>query len=499
MLEQRDPVQPSAAENGSRRTRLAALEAQVTRDLELIEAPLRSWVPATPGPDGEAIPDVVIVGAGLSGLSIAFGLKRQGVERVVVLDAAEEADEGPWLAIARMRTLRSPKTLTGPDLGIPSLTYRSWHEAAYGGESWGGLDRIDRRDWMDYLGWFRRVTALTTQNRTRVVGIRADGPLPVLQIERDGVVSELQCRRLVLATGIEGGGGLFVPPVIGTAIPPEKWTHSGQRFDTDILRGREVGVIGAASSSFDWAVNALRSGAASVTLLARSAELPRTEVLDWSNFPGFLNHFADLDETQRYRFARRLLGFKTPPTQEMYDAAHSFPNFRMILGAPLLEASLDGSKVILSCGPVGSFSFDHLLLGTGYDIDLARRPELAGIASNIALWQHRFTPSVEDADDALLRYPYLGPAFEFVEKRPGEMPALKHIHLFNNGAVPSLGPVCNGITGLKAGVPKIVAGLTRGLFIDDAEEHYAALCGYRKQHFDPDAPGRAASTSARQE
>ena len=466
-------------------TRLTVLETRVARDLETIEAPLRAWVPETLGSDGKAIPDVIIVGAGLSGLSVAFGLKRQGVARVLVIDAAEANKEGPWVTTARMRTLRSPKTLTGPDLGIPSLAYRSWHEATYGEASWAALDKIDRADWMDYLGWFRRVTGLHVQNRTKLLSVDATGTLPVLTVERDGQTEQLTCREMVLATGLEGAGYLSAPKIVVDNLPRERWAHSGEPFDVAVLKGEDVGVIGSAASSFDWAVTALRAGAATVTLLARSPDMPRTEILDWSNFPGFLNHFADLDETLRYRFARRLLGFKTPPTQEMYDAARRFPNFRMVLGAPLEAVSFDGGKIRVATGTTGDFSFDHLLLGTGYEVDLSRRPELAGVVSNIALWADRFSPPEGEADAGLLRYPYLGPAFECVEKHPGTMPALRHVHIFNNGAIPSLGPVCNGITGLKAGAPKMVASLTRVIFRDDADRHYRSLCGYQKQHFDP--------------
>jgi hypothetical protein len=31
-----------------------------------------------------------------------------------------------------MLTLRSPKQLIGPDLGVPSLTFRAWYEAQHG-------------------------------------------------------------------------------------------------------------------------------------------------------------------------------------------------------------------------------------------------------------------------------------------------------------------------------------------------------------------------------
>jgi cation diffusion facilitator CzcD-associated flavoprotein CzcO len=477
---QQDPGSPAAG--------LAALEAQVVRDLALIEVPQRAWVPPRSGPDGAAMLDVVVVGAGLSGLSVAFGLRRQGVERVLVIDAAAEGAEGPWVTSARMRTLRSPKTLSGPDLGVPSLTYRAWHEAVHGTDDFALLDRIAREDWMAYLGWFRRVTKLRVQNGTRLTGLAGlDGGV-TLRVLRGNEAAELHCRKVVLATGIEGAGGLSVPAAVTAAVPRSAWTHSGEVADVSRLRGLDVAVVGAAASAFDWAVTALDAGARQVVLLARSREMPVTEILDWSNFPGFLNHFAELDDRRRYRFTRRMFGFRTPPTQEMYDRARAHPAFRLLTGAPLDAVAMEGGRIALTVHGHGRLLVDHLLLGTGYAVDLARRTEFAGFHAAVARWRDRFVPDPGEEDDVLLDYPYLGPAFELTERAPGDAPFLRHIHLFNNGAVPSLGPVCNGITGLKAGVPKLVAGITRGLFTEDADWHFEALTRFDKAHFQPDAP-----------
>ena len=473
---------------------LETLASRVASDLAHIETPLREWVPERRADGDKPMPDVVIVGAGLSGLSIAFGLKRQGVSRVKVIDAALPGAEGPWVTSARMRTLRSPKTLTGPDLGVPSLTYRAWHEASYGTESWQKLDLINRMDWMAYLIWFRRIVGLDVQNNVRLLEISDGGGHLLLGVETDGERKTIACRKIVLATGLEGAGGLHVPDHISTALPRDRWTHSGELLDVAALKGKDIGIIGAAASSFDWAVAALEEGAKSATLLARAEEFPRTEILDWSNFPGFLNHFADLDDQQRYRFARRLLAFRTPPTQEMFNRANALPNFQLVMGAPVERVAMQGDRISIGTSAQGDFVFDHLLLGTGYKVDLSRRPELANVIGNIALWRDRFVPEAGEEDGSLLSYPYLGPAFEFTEKQPGKTPFLRDIHIFNNGAVPSLGPVCNGITGLKSGVPRIVAGLSRGLFIEDAELHYRALDGYDKRHFNPEA-GLAASAS----
>jgi len=465
-------------------TGIAALNERVAKELGTLEVPLRAWVPPRLDGGGAPIIDVVIVGAGLSGLSIAFGLMRHGVARVEVIDAAPSGREGPWVTSARMRTLRSPKTLTGPDLGVPSLTYRAWHEAMFGDASWEGLDKIDRCHWMDYLAWFRERAGIRVRNETRLMAIEPEGEELSLEVMGPGGESRIRCRKVVLATGIEGAGGLHVPRIVSQNVPRAQWTHSGEMFDVAGLAGKRVGVIGAAASSFDWAVAALEAGAEEVTLLARSAEMPKTEILDWSNFPGFLNHFADLDDARRYRFARRMFSFKTPPTMEMYSRAYAFSNFRMVMGACLDEVQMEGETIAVATS-AGPFRFDHLLLGTGYAVDLKRRPELAGFVERIATWGDRYRPEDSEVDPDLLAYPYLGPAFECTPKLPGDAPFLRHIHIFNNGAVPSLGPVCNGITGLKSGVPRLVAGLSRGLFLEDAELHFAALDAYDKVHFAP--------------
>ena len=108
---------------------LTALEAQVRDDLAKTSHPNAPWLEPVPGPDGKPALDVLIVGAGQSGITTAFGLMRSQVTNILTLDKAAEGQEGPWLSYARMHTLRSPKHFTGPDLDIPSLTYQSWHEA----------------------------------------------------------------------------------------------------------------------------------------------------------------------------------------------------------------------------------------------------------------------------------------------------------------------------------------------------------------------------------
>jgi glycine/D-amino acid oxidase-like deaminating enzyme len=111
-----------------------ALSRQVEADLALFDYPLQDWVRPVRGRNGEPVHNVVIVGGGQAGLTIAFGLRRERISGVVVLDQNPAGLEGPWITYARMITLRTLKFLTGPDLGVPSLTFRRWHAALL----WGG-------------------------------------------------------------------------------------------------------------------------------------------------------------------------------------------------------------------------------------------------------------------------------------------------------------------------------------------------------------------------
>ena len=120
---------------------VTALEARVRRDIEMTAHPRTEWmVPRLYR--GKPALDVLIVGAGQSGLCIAFALVRDRVRNILVIDRAPEGREGIWVGFARMPTLRSPKDQTGPDLGIPSLTFEAWYDAVYGAGSFAGLGLI---------------------------------------------------------------------------------------------------------------------------------------------------------------------------------------------------------------------------------------------------------------------------------------------------------------------------------------------------------------------
>jgi cation diffusion facilitator CzcD-associated flavoprotein CzcO len=456
---------------------LEALSRRVHDDLALFEYPTKDWVRSRRSPHGEAVHNVVIVGGGQTGLGIAFGLQRERISGVTVLDANGQGKEGPWVTFARMITLRTLKFLTGPDLGLPSLTFRAWHEAQYGKRSWQELVRIPKDEWMRYLVWFRDTLHLPVRNGVCLEQIEARGEMLALQVRTAAGMETILTRKLVLATGIEGAGVRRVPDFVRDRLPRDVWAHTSDAIDFSALAGRRVAVIGGGASAFDNAATALEHGAAGVDMFIRRPDLPMANSFRALESSGFWRNFGDMPDAHRWRFMRHLLSLPMPPPQDTLERALHHANVALHFSSPVLDAETAAGAIRLRT-PKAWHMADFLVLGTGFAVDLRARPEFAGLAEHVALWGDRYTPPPNEADPAAARYPYVGPHFELLEKQPGCLPALGNIHLFNAGSLVSMGPVAGGLNGMPFGIPRLIAGISRDLFRAELDNLFAEFASY---------------------
>ena len=61
------------------------------------------------------------------------------------------------------------------------------------------------------------------------------------------------------------------------------------------------------------------------------------------------------------------------------------------------------------------------------------------------------------------------------EKTPGSAPWLSAVFNFSRGAQMSMGPMPIGLSGIKYGVPRLVQGITRRLFVTDAARYFDGM------------------------
>ncbi len=65
---------------------LQELEKIARHDLARLNYPPANWVPERAGPDGRRALDVLVVGAGMCGQTVGFGLLREGIRNIRIVD-----------------------------------------------------------------------------------------------------------------------------------------------------------------------------------------------------------------------------------------------------------------------------------------------------------------------------------------------------------------------------------------------------------------------------
>ena len=459
---------------------LAALEARLHEDLDWLELPAPSWVPAR-SVDAQRVLDVAIIGAGMAGLAASAELRLLGIDNQRLFDQAPAGHEGPWVTYARMQTLRSPKQLTGPALRLPALTFRAWYEAQFGREQWSALCKIPRAQWMEYLRWYRRVLDLPVRNDTRVVKLqpRGDGliELDLLHGPADDSSEArretVRARHVVLATGREGLGGPFIPEV-ARDLPVHLHAHSSDAIDFAALRGKRAGVVGASASAFDNAASALEAGAARVDLFVRRDALPRINKLTGIGSPGLVHGFASLPDDWKWRFLHYSARTQAPPPRDSVLRVARHAQAHLHLSSPLTRARHEGDTVVVDT-PKGHYTFDYLIFATGFHSEIDTRDEFAPIAPHVRRWRDRFTPASDLPNDDLASSPDLDRNFAFQERIPGTCPALARIHCFNHAASLTHGKVAGDIPAISDGAQRLARAIAAMLFNADRDTHYAAL------------------------
>ncbi|MFY0613258.1 MAG: NAD(P)/FAD-dependent oxidoreductase [Hyphomicrobiaceae bacterium] len=466
---------------------LRRLQRAIARDFELLNLPATNWVPARNGPDGKPLLDVLVVGGGMCGLTAAFSLRRLGVHNIRVIDAQSAGLEGPWRTYARMETLRSPKHLTGPAVGLPNLTFRAWYEAQHGGEAWEPLGYIPREMWADYLNWYGHVTDAAVENGLSLKGLAAvpipnaavdagGGPIWQADLQRTARETEIvYARTVVLATGRDG---LAVPRIPEPFAPfrGDGVDHTGDAPTRDKMRGRNVAIIGLGASAFDYAAEALEGGANHVRILGRSPELSRINKAKQLGYAGFVNGFPLLRDPEKVAIFEYIFRRGVPPPRSTVQRVMRHANVELVLGAPTTEVMRSAGGRLNLQTPRGAFEADRVVLGTGYFIDLDAPAYLAGFAAGIRRWRDALPEGTSGGE--LLDGPYLGQGFQFLPHGNSAPAGLEQVLCFNHAAMLSLGNLANDIPAVSEGADRLARHISAMLYLAERKTHLADLHGY---------------------
>jgi FAD-dependent urate hydroxylase len=241
-------------------------------------------------------------------------------------------------------------------------------------------------DFIDYGEWYRKRAGIEIDPRRVEVVAPETGGFRLRLADGD----ELLARRVIVATGLADFP--WWPPEL-RGLPHELASHSSEHGDFSPFAGKSVAVVGAGQSALESAA-LLHEAGADVEVIARNARIywlepgelverhprlravlyPPSDVgppgLNWIvAVPGL---FRALPLGLRLQVARRVLrpagaGWLRP---RLGDVALS-------TGRSIVEASAEDGRVRVRLDDGGSRVVDHLLLGTGYRVDIGRLPILS--------------------------------------------------------------------------------------------------------------------------
>ncbi len=383
--------------------------------------------------DKSVVP-VAVIGAGPHGLAATAYLRHAGVETAIFGESMafwrEQMPTGMLLRSAlRATNIASPER---------TLTLGRWGDET-GREV---VYPLPLPDFIDYAEWYRGQVA-PDLDRRKVGQIERDGDAFRLVLS-DG--EEVRAERVGIAAGIAPFPRI---PRVLASLPRQLVSHSSQHSDLSHFRGRRVAVLGAGQSALESAALLKESGADVQVIHRKSAikwlggppapgEKPKrrrrlklsvapTDLggprASWlSASPDIFRHFPrGFQETVAFRAIGPAGG------HWLRDRVEGIP---FTAGRSLEAVHAENGNLRLTLSDGSDREVDHLLLGTGYEIDV-RKYEFLG---------KQLTDAIKTVDG----YPVLGPGLE--SSVPG-------LHFLGAPAAYSFGPVMRFVTGTWYSAP----------------------------------------------
>ncbi len=383
---------------------------------------------------------VAIIGAGPYGLAAAAHLRAAKIE-TAVFGAPMEFWQQHMPTGMLLRSSWDASHISDPERALTLDAY----------EQERGIQlprRVPLQDFIRYGRWFqeRVVPDVDTRRITRV----ASAPQGFQLWSGDARI--VRARRVVIATGLQN---FAHRPAPFANMPPSLVSHVSEHCDLKPFDGMQVVVVGAGQSALETAV-LLHENGARVEVLTRASEVRWLGHLDWArdlpkplNYiffppsdvgPPGVNWLVHLPEVFRRlpRAWQTSLGYRAiRPAVSGWLQERAEP-LKITTGRQVQSAVEQNGKARLTLDDGSQRCADHVMLGTGYTVDISRMDWLA--------------PELVERVRRAGGYPILGAGLE--SSVPG-------LHFSGATALRSFGPLMRFVAGTHYAAPALTRKIAR--------------------------------------
>lgn len=316
--------------------------------------------------------DLLIIGAGPFGLALAAQASHDGIEHVIVGKPMEfwkrNMPQGMFLRSACDWHL-DPLNVDTIDsfLATQRKTARE-------------VEPLSLDFYLSYVDWF--------QQRKNI------HPVPVYVERLESIDARtflattvegdvINARRVVLAPGFKHFA--HAPPELLARLPPGRFQHTSGFVDFCEAKDQRFLIIGGRQSAFEWTALLIEAGAAAVHVSHRHPT-PAFAVADWSWVNALVDNIAEdpgwfrrMSQPEKDAVNHRLWAegrLKLEPWLEpriKTDRVRIWPQTELV---SCIQTENGDLKVVLSNDE--TITLDKIVLATGYKVDLARLPIMAG-------------------------------------------------------------------------------------------------------------------------
>jgi FAD-dependent urate hydroxylase len=319
--------------------------------------------------------EVAVVGAGPHGLSATIHLRR-----AVIAAHAFGEPMSFWRGMPKGMRLRSNMSATNLVEPVGPLSLASYMDET--GERFG--HPVSLRRFIDYGTWVQRRGVPDLDTR-RVERIERNGSFALTL--QDG--ARVTARHVVVACGIAAFERM---PTGFDHLPRELVSHTGHHADLSTFAGKRVAVVGGGQSAFECAVLMSERGA-EPELIVRDPDV--VWLRSWSpiHFMGRLGKvvYAPTDVgplwysrlvatpalfTRLPRETQDRIAYRSIRPACSYFVKVRLDGIKLTTASEVTSAELAGQRLRLTLSDGSGREVDHLMFGTGYQVDLPRYPFL---------------------------------------------------------------------------------------------------------------------------